>query len=713
MLVKIQGKDGIVKKITKPIMAGGASTCSFESIDDLALGTFVTAKEESTTRFEGYVISKKRSRDKNKAIMRSYEAICRAFYEYSQQDITVTGVGDKDDEFSGNGVEYQNWLIRENPNKHVIWPPTGAEFEIYDDTSEPVAMPENIVSIGEIEENKLPSHVKIEVRKYREKRFPVVPDFDFSIKPTMEQIKKDPSFAKYGRVFKIMQIEDKTKEYTEKILENPSVGGCKFFIKGHPQANANTPERDNFSLSASINQKKDKKTLIKKGGNGGNNIPGTETEKKNRCHVDMHFAHGILLPRVTGDWGPEPKQQECWVRARYLEEIKPFSVEVGGIAACQRLSAINHIEIEVSYDVFDQKYRDMTYGGAEGMLDPTKDEGNGVWSHDLSGTYIDEEGESRATGLLEKALLHYDTLRFATDITLAGNNFSDIKKVSLEGKTILFDSIEWSFGLQPSENRTQYKGVRLISGFSKNLLEKNRLLQRQEEQRNLKKNKDKAIEFKDPINQIESVKIYAKILWDYNIEDLSICEFCEKQADDSWIGTSKLGWIDQIACRGCRADTLGDNAIFEVERIKKDTTRNGVTRDLYKAVRVVYDRGQRVGFFKLVQKLAFNHLLVKPLVSEDVEKNPWENLPDNIIKTGISNGQASIATENIMIVEVPNEWNVYGDGNFFYTRKTPIKVSFPWQGVPIEPCLENSATKLWASNRKISAASIATYTRAY
>lgn len=713
-ILKIQGKDSLVTRIHKPIMSGGASTCSFISPEEIALGEYIQAVDGSTVRFQGYVKRKSRNRNKDKQGMYDYEAICKAFYEYSQEDVTVTGVGDQEDEFSGNGVEYQTWLLREEPNKHVIWPPTGSGPIIYDDTDSAVALPANIVSINEVEENNLPSHVKLEVRKYREKRFPVIADFDTAIKPTMQQIKKDPAFAKYGRVFKIMNPTNPTQEYTEKILQNPSVGGCKFFVKGHAAANANTPERDNFSLSASINPKKDKKTLTKKGTEGGGDIPGTETEKKNRCHVDMHFAHGILLPRVTGAWGTDVDKQECAVRARYLEEIKPYTVEVGGVNPCHRLTAINHVEVEVSYDVFDGKYRDYTFAGSEGMLDATKDEGNGIWTHDLSGTYIEEEGESRAEGLLEKALLHYDTLRYSTDIVLAGHNFSDIKKVSFEGKTILFDSIEWSCGLQPSSNRTNYKGVRLLSGFSKALLEKNKWIQKQEEQRDKKRQRDKAVEIKDPQNQIEAVKLYAKVLWNYDTVDISECEFCEKQSDDSWVGTSKLGWIDQIACRGCRADTLGDTTVFEVERIKGDVTRNGVTRDLYRTVRVVYDRGYRVGYFYKIQKLAFNQLLVKPLVTEDIERNPWEHLADNIIKTAISDGETSTAKDNIMIIDIPKSWSVDGAGDFLYTQKTPVKVSFPWQGVPIEPVLLVEADKLWESAKQITPGfAIAFYTRAY
>jgi len=713
-LVNISGHESFVTRITKPIMAGGPSLCSFHSIDDIALGTYVTAVENSTVRFQGYIKRKSRSRNKDRQGMYEYEAVCRAYYLAAQEDETVTGVGDQEDEFSGNGAEYQTWLLREEPNQHVIWPPTGTEPEIYDDTSSPSSMPDNIVSVGEVEENSLPSHVKLEVRKYREKRFPVLADFDYSIKPTMQQIKKDPAFAKYGRVFKIMQPEDPTKEYTEKILQNPSVGGCKFFIKGHPGANPNTPEKENFSLSASINPKKEKKTLTKKGTGGGADIPGTETVKKNFCHVDMHFAHGILLPRVTGAHGTEVNKQQCYVRARYLEKIEPYSVSLGGINNVHRLTAINHVEIEVSYDVFDGKYRDFTFGGAEGLLDSVKDEGNGVWTHDLNGTYIEEEGESRAEELLEKALLHYDVLRYSTDITLAGNNFSNIKKVSFEGKTILLDSIEWTFGFNPSENRTHYKGMRLISGFSKNLLEKNRWIQKQEIQREDKKQKNKSIEVKDPINHIESVKLYAKVAWNYDeVEgDLSECEFCEKQANDSWIGVSKLGWIDQVACRGCRADTAGDNTIFEVERIKGDIARLGVTRDLYRTVRVVYDRGSRVGFFHLILKTSTpNVAIAKLIVTEDVEPDPWLNLADNYISTGISDGVQTVAKHNKMLIEIPNLWNVGGAGNFYFTTKTPVKVSFPWQGVPIEPVLLNEANKLWESNRKNGFTSIATYTK--
>ena len=463
--------DVTIKAIKYPIMAGGPSTAEFTVFgDELDIGDYIEVREEGgvITRFQGYIRRKSRQRDKEHGgTVRDYTAICKSYYEYARQNVGIYGYGDEEDDFSGNNVEYQDWLYRENCNYHVTWPPTGDAPVIFDDQSEPVALPENIISIGEVEENNLPSHIKIEVKKYIEKRFPVVADWDTELgTPTAEMLKKNPKYANYGRQFKLMDPDDATEEYTDRPCFNAAIGGSKFFCKGH--SSLKFPKSEDYGYSASINPKRKDKCLQKEGGGA----PGG-TEKKNSARVQMTFYFGYELPRVEGAHGSSSEQQQCYVRARYLEQIQALYEDVGGINAQDRLPSINHVEIEVEYDTYDgSHYRDWTFGGAKGLLDASADLGGGVWTSNLDGTYIVEEGITRAAGLLSSALSHYQIQALTTDILFAGTNWAYNKKVNVGGDSIVLDGIEWTFGLKPEENRTRYNGVKLLYGFSQALQKK-------------------------------------------------------------------------------------------------------------------------------------------------------------------------------------------------------------------------------------------------
>ena len=86
----------------------------------------------------------------------------------------------------------------------------------------------------------------------------------------------------------------------------------------------------------------------------------------------------------------------------------------------------------------------MSFGGAPGLLGEN-DEGNGVSSEDLSGTYIYKEGIDRAEIMLQKALDHYQAIKLTANATLAGFNGNLDGKLEIDGQDICLARIDWSF----------------------------------------------------------------------------------------------------------------------------------------------------------------------------------------------------------------------------------------------------------------------------
>lgn len=714
MLLSISGQDNVViKKISYPIMKSGPTTCEFTTYnEDIALGTYIVVKESLTTRFQGYVTRKSRERTKEKSgKVRDYTAVCKSYYEYSQQNVNISEYGDTEEDFSGNGVEYQSWLYRENATQHVTWPPTGDDPVVFDDQSDTVALPGDVISIGEVEENNLPSHIKIEVKKYREKRFPVVADFDYTKIPTQEMLKKNPKYALYGRQYKIMDPDDPTQEYTTRPLFNAAVGGSKFYVKGH--ASLKFPESEDFAYSASINPKKTKVCFTKQSGGD----PPTTT-KKNFCQVQMVFHFGFELPRVKGAHGTATDQQECYVRVRVLEAIQVYYETLGGINSQDRLPSINHVEIEVSNDTFDgSHYRDWTYGGPAGALHETDDLGNGVWTSDLSGTYTTEEGVERGQSQLDKALEHYQIIKYTTDVVFAGINWDLNRKVSVDGKAICLDSIDWSFGLLPQENRTHYNGVRLLYGFSHLLAAKKKWVQKQEEQRTAKRERTTSPDHKESAEGVQHPVLHAKICWNVDSAgDLSEGEFVEKNAAGEWISQQNVIWISWVDSWGVVCKTAGDMTIFQVEKIKSDVTRNSTTRDLYRATACIYEGGSRISHLYTTQKDAALSKVTGYLLSRQYcSVNPWTDIYQNgenssaWIFTAIWNGEQSVAKKNQCEGFINcdyDEWDLSGAENYLYLEKVDVS-KFPPYWQPINPRLVDG--KQYESDYENSGISIATY----
>jgi len=720
MLLYIENyENSTIQSIKYPILSGAPSECSFVARNEIDLNTFIRVLENPLNiLFEGYVTKKARARSKDKTGIYEYTAICKSFYEYSQVDKTVSDYGEKEDYFSGNDAEYQKWLLRENFTSHVTWPPVGDDPIVFDDQDASDPCPENKISVEDIEENTLPSHVKIEVKKYREKRFPCISDFDYSIIPTAEMIKTNPKFSSYGRQFKIMTPATPTIPYTEKFLTNASVGGSKVFCKG--KTGLKYPKSDNFSFSTSINQKKDSKTLTKKGVGGSPDVPGTETTKKNIAFADTPFFFGFELPRVTGIYGTGDNQSELFIRARYLEEIVTYSSPLAGCNAVERIPAINHVEIEVAYDTKDTThYRDWTFGGAEGLLHPTDDLGGGVWLSDLSGTYIEEEGIEKGTELIASALSHYEVLRYTTNFVFAGNDMTYRSKISFEGKDILLDSIEWTFGMNPSDNRTKYNGVRLYYGYSQAVQEKKKWIKKQQDQRDEKRERNKTIDAKTPIGSVKET-FFAKIAWNFddNGNDTSEAELLTKNDDGTWTPRAQavyISWYDS----NIRFDTAGDDTIFEIEKIKSSVSRltdEGVfVRDLYRVIRCVEDSGTKITYFYTLKQNSINNEVTGWCVDGDID-NFWTDIYENsinaesYIKTTFFNNIENVTRINKIKGYIPMDWDLTGEEDFQYLEKSGLMAS-KFVFVPFLPVLKDKTNKIWESLHTNGAVSIATYKR--
>ena len=217
----------IVNNISYPILEGGYSTASF-SIYNTTLSVLdeIVIKNGATTIFEGRVIRCTHELTVTEQRRRDYEAICKSYYDYSQNLHTVINHDDTEEDFIGNGVEFEEWKVREDFNKHVTWPPHGNDPIIFDDQSSAVALPANVITKTNVIENDLPSHCRVNLRVWKEKRFPTVANFE-DVDETAERIKNESLNLNFGKSYKIMSPDDASIEFTDKPLYNAEVGGTK------------------------------------------------------------------------------------------------------------------------------------------------------------------------------------------------------------------------------------------------------------------------------------------------------------------------------------------------------------------------------------------------------------------------------------------------------------------------------------------------------
>lgn len=693
----IGATNGKIQSISYPIIRGGPSVMAFTSTDILAFGTYVTAVESEVDRFQGHVTKRSHKITVNESKVYEYVAVCKSYFIASAEDVNIINYLDTEENFSGNGVEYQDWLLREEPQKHVTWPPTGDIPIIFDEVEETeIACPANRISIGETEENTLPSHVKIEVKKYREKRFPVLPDFKTDVQPT-KALLETPDFADYGRKFKVMQPEDPTEEFLAAPLENAKVGGSKFAIFG--DLAEPYPRDQSLVVSASLNPKKTGKILQKVGGPAIPPVlPPSPVEFRNSVKANMKFFHGVLLPRVTGEHGPGVGKQQCYVRARYLEELLSASENIGGINKQDKIGSLDHVEIEVSYDTFDgSKFRDFTFGGPKGLLHETDDEGEGVWLSDLSGTYIETEGIEKANGMLAKALAHYENIRLQKDIQLAGINWTYIYKLLFGIDIFFLDSIEWKFGIQAEQNRTQYSGVRIRNGFSHSLARKKRWLERAER----KKDDEKARRAPAPDNKqgegVQATKEFARIAWILSWSAPDIIDESEGEImvdSTGWTPTGQAIWIDYEKSENVSCHTGGDNTIFQVEKIQSGVVRGTTTRDLYRAV-AVENPGIKITHLYTTSK----EPLLGKLASQDLSSQKiwleWEQYGEG--NAAVQTTILSVKKTNIRKAILSDSWDLGGIGDFQWLENVSWEKN---QYKPVSPVVLEPDTQYYESSEK-------------
>lgn len=696
--------------INIPVLDGGPSTCVFSTYNvELQINDLVEIKVDSTTRFEGYIRRETKSRRVGEQLKREYEAVCKSYKEHSQIFIDVT---DQEtlEEFQGNGVEYQEWLLRNKTTNHVIWLPTGDDPEIFDDQVNGQSLPSNIIEITEVKQNELPSHVVVNLRKWKEKRFPCLADFVFDPAMNPKKIEDNPN---YGRIFKVMQTEDPTLDFSESKVQSANFGGSKFYIeKGQRADGFEKPQDQRFSLSCEINPVEKDIVLEKIGsgsgsgsgsGEGGSGSgTGSSTLYANFVKVDMPFDNGYLLPRVFGAHGTGSGKQETYVRGRYLVSDKPIFVNLGGFNGIDIVTSFEHVELEVNLDyskVVDEvlKFVDGTFGGAKGALDAVNDLGNGEWLADLSGSYYIENTETKAQEALNDAVSHYQKLTFTADITLAGLNFDNNFTIDLNGTDIVLSSISISFSLDPTQNQTRYSGTKIKNGRSQQI-EKKKLIRQKQEKKNEKSKKAKKgkNQSKEPHSDImgNKEKTHARIAWffDETHGDISIGEILKLLPDGTVLATEQKVWIDFEESKGVRFDTAGNLSIFEIERIKIDVEKQNpanvaenIILDVYKAVISVRDNGKIITHARLKQK-------TPEIIAIFASEIPSITVPDDFNENGESLSNSSmiftlIGTDvirNKSKIRIPDIWDLTTE-NYNFLEKSGEGGFLPLSFRPIRP----------------------------
>jgi hypothetical protein len=304
----------------------------------------------------------------------------------------------------------------------------------------------------------------------------------------------------------------------------------------------------------------------------------------------MVFKNNYILPRVLGAHGTGAGQQETYVRARQLEDDRALFFNLGGIQGVDTITSFEHSVLEVEFDYINtketpNKHVEGTYNGAKGALHATDDLGNGKWLSDLSGEYYIKNTAQKAQDTLDDAVAHYQRMKFTADVTLSNLDFSQNFIVTVGGNPIVLNSINWSFSIDPTQNKTKYSGVKMKSGRSSTVKHKKNMRQKQEvkNKKSRKSRDDDSQGSTPPHNDLRDnvSKEHAKICWfidETTGDDLSIGELVKVEADGNIVDKDVKIWIDFEESRGVSFETAGTSTIFHVEKVRSDVLRANPTR---------------------------------------------------------------------------------------------------------------------------------------
>jgi len=156
-----------------------------------------------------------------------------------------------------------------------------------------------------------------------------------------------------------------------------------------------------------------------------------------------------------------------------------------------------------------------------------------------------------------------------------------------------------------------------------------------------------------PMTTAESSELIARIAWNFiNGEDRSVAQtvFWD-EVEEKYLPIEgedkKIVWIDYGKSMGVTFGSAGDNTIFKLSLIKKEVTRGGITRDLYRAIHCIYDLSLNVDLAE--KKEVFRNLLLCYMASSDASSF-WDF--DRRLRTTIDN----VEIENVFVVTMPAEW---------------------------------------------------------
>ncbi len=218
---------------------------------------------------------------------------------------------------------------------------------------------------------------------------------------------------------------------------------------------------------------------------------------------------------------------------------------------------------------------------------------------------------------------------------------------------------------------------------------------------------DKHCQFYFPLTPGGVSTVYAKICWSVTINgDYSVAEIMSYNLDLAKWETTEVVWIDFARSRTVRNETAGDDTIFEIRLVESDKIRDGISHDLYCAVRCYEDFGKKITHCQTRQKTGGDYVIANYL-STDLIDPVWNSAEAARIKTTIDR----IEKENIVPARLPDEWEIGFAEDFLFMEVDSFQSGKAIIFRPIRPVLDDLENKIYNSAIEISGNSIAKYRR--
>ena len=175
----------------------------------------------------------------------------------------------------------------------------------------------------------------------------------------------------------------------------------------------------------------------------------------------------------------------------------------------------------------------------------------------------------------------------------------------------------------------------------------------------------------------------ARVAWNIQEIDLSEAEIVTYSTETGeYTATEVKVWIDAWKSEGVSFETAGTNTIFRLKLVKKEHSRLGDVRDLYRISHCIEDYGNFFTHFKTTLKT--NNQCVGQLLSKSLVDPVWDDSVAAKIKTIINN----IEKDNIWRARISEQWNADQE-NYNYLELSGLAKGIWSLFRPIQPVLDN------------------------